>query len=67
MIGMDLSGSALILDSGFDSKAYHKIIKEHGLLPAIYPHRQHVQKDIKFSYVSVHLDWQDIFQGRNGR
>lgn len=36
-IGLDLSGSALTLDSGFDSKANHKIIKAHGLLPMIYP------------------------------
>ena len=45
-IGMDLSASALTLDSGFDSKENHKIIKEHGLLRAIYPNRRNAKGPI---------------------
>ncbi len=45
-IGMDLSASALTLDSGFDSKKNHKIIKQHGLLPVIYPNRRNAKEPI---------------------
>ena len=45
-IGLDLSGSALTLDSGFDTKANHKIIKEQGLLPVIYPNRRNAKEPI---------------------
>ena len=30
---MDLSGSALTLDSAFDAKANHQLIREHGVNP----------------------------------
>ena len=45
-IGMDLSASALTLDSGFDSKANHDLIKEHGLIPVIYPNRRNAKTPI---------------------
>ena len=45
-IGTDLKGSALTLDSCFDAKANHKIIKEQGLLPVIHPHRRHAKEPI---------------------
>ena len=45
-IGMDLSASALTLDSGFDSKVNHKIIKEQGLIPVIYPNRRNAKEPI---------------------
>ena len=45
-IGMDLSASVLTLDSGFDSKENHKIIKQHGLLPVIYPNRRNAKEPI---------------------
>ncbi len=45
-IGLDLSGSALTLDSGFGSKANHKIIKEQGLLPVIHPNRRNAKEPI---------------------
>ena len=45
-IGLDLKGSALTLDSGFDSKANHKIIKEQGLLPVIHPNRRNAKEPI---------------------
>ena len=45
-IGLDLSSSALTLDSGFDSKANHKLIKEQGLVPVIYPNKRNTKKPI---------------------
>ena len=45
-IGIDLSGCALTLDSGFDSKENHNIIKQHGLLPVIYPNRRNAKEAI---------------------
>ena len=43
---MDLSASALTLDSGFDSKVNHQLIKAHGLLPVIYPNRRNAKISI---------------------
>ena len=45
-IGIDLSSSALTLDAGFDSKSNHKLIKEQGMLPVIYPNRRHAKEPI---------------------
>ncbi len=45
-IGMDLSGSALTLDSVFDSKANHQLIREHGLKPVIYPNPRNAKEPI---------------------
>ncbi len=45
-IGMDLSASALTLDSGFDSKANHDLIKAHGLIRVIYPNRRNAKTPI---------------------
>ena len=41
-----MSGFALTLDAGFDSKANHKIIKEQGLLPVIPPNRRNAKEPI---------------------
>ena len=43
---LDLSGSALTLDSAFDSKANHQLIREHGLIPVIYPNRRNAKEPI---------------------
>ncbi|MCG9126558.1 transposase [Candidatus Poribacteria bacterium] len=45
-IGLDLNGSVLTLDSGFDTKANHEIIKEQGLLPVIDPNRRNAKEPI---------------------
>ena len=45
-IGMELSGSALTLDAGFDSKANHHLIREHGVKPVIYPNRRNAKAPI---------------------
>ena len=43
---LDLSGSALTLDSAFDSKANHQLIREQGLIPVIYPNRRNAKEPI---------------------
>ena len=62
-IGLDLNGSALTLDSGFDTKANHKIIKEHGLLPVIYPNRRNAKEPI---VIARKFRWfrKDIYKDR---
>ncbi len=45
-IGMDLGASALTLDSGFDAKENHKLIKQQGLIPVIYPNRRNAKEPI---------------------
>jgi len=62
-IGMDLNGSALTLDSGFDSKANHKLIKAHGLIPVIYPNRRNAKEPI---VIARKFRWfnKDIYKDR---
>ncbi|RKU05483.1 hypothetical protein C6501_19710 [Candidatus Poribacteria bacterium] len=48
-IGIDLRVSPLTLDSAFDSKENHQIIKQHGLLPVIYPNRRNTKEAIAFA------------------
>ena len=62
-ISMDISGSALTLDSGFDSKLNHKLIKEQGLLPVIYPNRRNAKEPI---VIARKFRWfrKDIYKDR---
>ena len=45
-IGLDLTGSALTLDAGFDSQSNNEIIKAHSMKPVIYPNRRNTQTPI---------------------
>jgi len=45
-IGIDLKGSALTLEAGFDSQVNKEIIKAHGMKPVIYPNRRHTKTPI---------------------
>lgn len=45
-IDLELDSSALTLDSGFDSKANKKSIKEQGLIPVIYPNKRNTKEPI---------------------
>jgi hypothetical protein len=45
-IGIDLKGSALTLDAGFDSQVNKEIIKAHGMKPVIYPNRRNTKTPI---------------------
>ncbi len=62
-IGMALGGSALTLDSGFDSKVNHKIIKEQGLIPVIYPNKRNTKEPIA---IARKFRWfrKDIYKDR---
>ena len=65
-VGMDLSGSALTLDSAFDSKANHQLIREHGLKPVIYPNRRNAKEPIviarKFRWFDKEIYKTDIVE-----
>lgn len=45
-IGIDLPGSVLTLDSGFDSQMNRKLIKEQKLVPIIYPNRRNTKDPV---------------------
>ena len=45
-IGIDLQGSVLTLDSGFDSQINKKLIMEQKLTPMIYPNRRNTKDPI---------------------
>ena len=59
-IGMELESSALTLDSGFDSKVNHKIIKEQALIPVIHPNKRNTKEPIaiarKFRWFRKNMD-----------
>ena len=62
-IGMQLKASALTLDSGFDSKVNHNIIKDQGLVPVIYPNRRNAKEPI---VIARKFRWfrKDIYKDR---
>lgn len=45
-LGLDLEGSTLTLDSGFDSAGHKAVIKGQGLIPVIYPNRRNTKEPI---------------------
>ncbi len=45
-IGIELHGSALTLDSGFDSQTNKNLIKGQKLVPVIYPNRRNTKQPI---------------------
>ena len=45
-LGIDLSGSALTLDAGFDSTANQEVIKAHHMKPVIYPNRRNTKTPV---------------------
>lgn len=76
-IGLDLTGSALTLDAGFDSQTNKDIIKEHQMQPVIAPNRRHAQTPIAIARMFRWFDrrlyrlryavertfgWQDTFR-----
>ena len=62
-IGLDLAGSALTLDAGFDSQDNKTLIKGYGLLPVMYPNRRNTKKPLamaqKFRWFN-----RDVYQER---
>jgi hypothetical protein len=45
-IGIDLAGSAITLDAGFDSQNNKDLIKAHHMQPVIYPNRRNAKTPI---------------------
>jgi transposase len=45
-IGIDLGGSSLTLDAGFDSQDNRDAIKAHKIKPVIYPNRRNTKTPI---------------------
>jgi transposase len=48
-MGIDLAGSALTLDAGFDSQDNRDLIKKQKMKPVIYPNRRNTQKPIRIA------------------
>lgn len=48
-LGLDLSGSFLTLDSGFDSYENKIVIKDTGIKPVIYPNIRNTKQPIKIA------------------
>ena len=76
-IGIDLKGSALTLDAGFDSQVNKEIIKAHDMKPVIYPNRRNAKTPIMIARMFRWFDrglyrlrykvertfaWQDTFR-----
>lgn len=76
-IGIDLCGSSLTLDAGFDSKDNKDAIKAHKMKPVIYPNRRNTKTPIAIARqcrgfararyrrrytVERTLGWQDIYR-----
>jgi transposase len=76
-LGIDLAGSALTLDAGFDSQDNRDLIKQQKMKPVIYPNRRNMKKPIriaqKFRWVERALSrerykvertfgWQDTYR-----
>ena len=55
-LGLDLTGAALTLDSGFDSQANRDLLTEHHFKPVIYPNRRNTQKPITIAQKFRWLD-----------
>lgn len=76
-IGIDLHGSAITLDAGFDSQENKDLIKAHQMIPVIYPNRRHTKTPIAIARLFRWFDrglyrlryavertfgWQDTFR-----
>jgi hypothetical protein len=76
-IGLDLKGAPLTLDSGFDSQQNTTLLKQHGLIPMIYPNPRNTKEPIaiarKFRWLNRELyrqrykvertfAWQDTYR-----
>ncbi len=76
-ITLDLSKSAMDLDSGFDSKENKDLLKSHRIRPVIYPNRRNTKEPIKIARMFRWFDkktyrqrfkiersfsWQDVYR-----
>lgn len=65
LLEIDLEGSYLTLDSGFDSEVNKVTIRYYGLIPVIYPNRRNIQDREKLESVFEEMNYiHDIYQER---
>ena len=65
LIGLNIEGSYLTLDSGFDSDPNRVTIKGQGLIPVIYPNKRNIKDPDKLKELSGRIESQkDIYQQR---
>lgn len=62
-IGIDLRGSALTLDAGFDSQDNKDIIKAHHMKPVIHPNRRNTKTPIVMARIFRWFD-RDLYRLR---
>lgn len=55
-IGINLGGSVLTLDSGFDSQINKKLIMAQNIVPMIYPNRRNAKDPIVIALLFDHFD-----------
>jgi len=58
LIHLDLKGTKLTLDSGFDSERNHAIIKDAEMVPVIKPNRRGTKDEEKLHAMFEKEDWQ---------
>lgn len=65
LIGLNIEGSYLTLDSGFDSEPNRVTIKGQGLIPVIYPNQRNIKDPDKLAYLfSTFEPYRDIYKLR---
>ena len=62
-IDISLQDAAFTLDSGFDSKANKKLIREQKMVPVIYPNRRNTKQPIAIARLFRWFD-KDIYKER---
>lgn len=61
LVGLDIKGARLTLDSGFDSERNQTIIEDAGLVPVIKPNRRRIKKEEKLHALFEKEDEQKPF------
>lgn len=65
LLEIDLFGSRITFDSGFDSEANKSLIRCYGLEPVIYPNRRNIQDRKKLEFLFEEMDYiHDIYKER---
>lgn len=62
-IGLNLQGTSLTLDTGFDSKKNKDLIKEHKLIPVIKPNRRNTKDLVAIALMYLYFD-EELYKER---
>jgi len=62
-IGLNLQGTSLTLDTGFDSKKNKELIKEHKLIPVIKPNRRNTKDPVAIALMYLYFD-EELYKER---